>query len=159
VIIDASGTVNLADGSGAAALGLSLEKLRGRSVFDTLQSSPILMGIQRALSGRADGLVLDAGDKTFEVRFEPRPGGGAMVLAVDTTERGRVQEELRASDRYLKIVFRQVPGAIWATDRDLRIKYALGRVRAMTGVDSRQAVGMTIQEFVGARAPTESAVA
>lgn len=159
VIIDGSGTVSLADGSGAAALGLSLEKLRGRSVFDTLHSSPILMGIQRALSGRADGLVLNVGNKTFEVRFEPRPEGGAMVLAVDATERRRAQEELRASDRYLKIVFRQVPGAIWATDRDLRIKYALGRVRAMTGVDSRQAVGMTIQEFVGARAPTESAVA
>jgi PAS domain S-box-containing protein len=159
VIIDSSGTVSLADGPGAELFGLSLEKLRDHSIFDTLQSSPILMGIQRALSGRADARVLDIGNKTFEVRFEPRPGGGAMVLAVDATERRRDEEELRASDRYLRIVFRHIPGAIWATDRELRINYALGRVRAMTGVDSRQAVGMTIQEFVGARDPTESAVA
>ncbi len=94
VIIDTSGTVSLAHGSGAAAFGLSPEKLRGRSVFDTLHSSPILMGIQRALSGQADGLVLDIGNKTFEVRFEPRPGGGAIVLAVDATERRRAEEEL-----------------------------------------------------------------
>ena len=159
LIVDTGGTVSLADGSGAAAFGLSLENLRGRSVFDTLHSSPILMGIQRALSGRADGLVLDIDNKTFEVRFEPRAGGGAMVLAVDATKRRRAEEELRASDRYQRIVFRQVPGAIWATDRDLRIRYALGRVRAMTGVDARQAIGMTIQEFVGARDPTEPAVA
>ncbi len=62
LIVDPSGTVSLADGPGAEAFGLSLEKLRGRSVFDTLHHSPILMGIQRALSGRADGLVLDIGN-------------------------------------------------------------------------------------------------
>ena len=159
VLIDTNGMVSLAEGSGAAALGLSPEKLRSRSVLDTLDSEPILMGIRSALSGRADGLVLENGNKTFEVRFEPRPGGGAMVLAVDATERRRTEQELRASDRYLRIVFEQVPGAIWATDRNLRITYALGRVRAMTGVDSRQAAGMTIQEVVGARSPTEPAVA
>jgi PAS domain S-box-containing protein len=159
VIIDSSGTVSLADGSGAAAFGISPEKLRGRSVFDTIQSSPILMGIQRALSGKADEQVLDIGDKTFEVRCEPRSGGGAIVFAVDATERRQAEEEPRASDRYLRIVFRQVPGAIWATDRDLRITSALGRVSTMTGLDPRQAVGVTIQEFVGARDPTEPAVA
>src|SRR5215831_21161215 len=79
VIVDPSGTVSLAEGPSAEAFGLSLEKLRGRSVFDTLRRSPILMGIQTALSGRADGLVMDIGNKTFEVRFEPRLGGGAMV--------------------------------------------------------------------------------
>ncbi len=159
VIIDTSGMVSLAEGSGAAALGLSLEKLRGRFLLDTKHNEPLLRGIRSALSGRADWLVLEIGDKTFEVRFEPRPGGGAIVLAVEATERRRAEEELRASDRYLRIVFQQIPGAIWATDLDLRIRYALGRVRAMTGVDSRRAVGMTIQEFVGARGPTESAVA
>src|SRR6185369_4365194 len=65
------------------------------------------------------------------------------------------EESLQQRDRGLRLVFKQVPGAIWATDGDLRITYAVGRLRESAGLSDARMVGTTITDLLGTSEPTE----
>ena len=62
-------------------------------------------------------------------------------------------------ERYLNAVLRQIPAAVWATDQDLRVTYALGHVPRLAGVNPKREIGRTVQEVVGASDPTDPIVA
>ncbi len=68
----------------------------------------------------------------------------------------RSQDPARKS---LRLVFRQIPGAIWATDRDLRFTYVLGGTPMLDAAAPEHLLGQSIYEFVGTREPTEPVVA
>lgn len=60
---------------------------------------------------------------------------------------------------YLRLILRQVPGVVWATDRELRFTYVHGQMM-LDDVESQQRlVGTTLYDFVGSHEPTEPAVA
>ena len=50
-------------------------------------------------------------------------------------------------DGYLDMLFRQLPGAVWTTDRDLRLTYITGRLANNMSPLAR--AGMSLQDFVG----------
>src|SRR5687768_2212707 len=81
--------------------------------------------------------------------FEPR----------EVTARAAAERALRAAKRYLLAVFRNVPGALWMVDRDLRIVCAFGSVDAITASEANTLEGRTIPEMVAAHSVTEPAVA
>ena len=59
---------------------------------------------------------------------------------------------------HLRLILRQVPGTVWATDRDLRLTY----VRGQTLLDrdkSERLVGRTVRDVVRSEDPTEPAIA
>ena len=60
---------------------------------------------------------------------------------------------------HLRLIFRQIPGAVWATDRDLRLTYVHGQTARVEAAESERLVGRTVYDFVGSRAPTEPLVA
>src|SRR5215467_355939 len=60
--------------------------------------------------------------------------------------------------KYLSLIFRQIPGAIWATDRELRFTFVHGETRMLDAESSQQHVGQTVYEFVGTDDPGEPAV-
>jgi PAS domain S-box-containing protein len=60
---------------------------------------------------------------------------------------------------YLGLVFHQVPGAVWATDRQLRLTYVHGRTLSLDQDAAEKLVGATVYEFVASHDPTEPAVA
>src|SRR5262245_40108818 len=61
--------------------------------------------------------------------------------------------------QYLRLIFRQAPGAVWATDRDLRFTHVQGRTAMLDEADVERLVGRTVYDFVGSRDPSEPAVA
>lgn len=60
--------------------------------------------------------------------------------------------------RFLDLVFRQVPGAAWATDRELRLLWVMGRVRNERH-DSESFTGLTVFEYIGSDDEDHPAVA
>src|SRR4051812_4128424 len=60
--------------------------------------------------------------------------------------------------KYLSLIFRQVPGAMWATDRELRFTFVHGQTPMLDAESARQHVGETLYAFVGSDDPTEPAV-
>jgi PAS domain S-box-containing protein len=85
------------------------------------------------------------------------------ALAVDNARlHGDLQESIRLRsdrDRYLRTIFRQVPGAIWATNRDLRFTYVAGNLRNAPRLDPKKLVGTTVYALIGTRNPSEPAIA
>lgn len=79
--------------------------------------------------------------------------GGEQTETGDGHARGTGFEQ----QRFLELVFRQVPGAAWATDRELRLLWVMGRVR-----DERQGsesfVGLTVFEYIGSEDEAHPAV-
>lgn len=65
----------------------------------------------------------------------------------------------QGTSAYLRLVFKQVPGVVWATDRELRLTYVLGRTQTIDEEVSAELVGRTVPDFVGSRDPSEPAVA
>jgi signal transduction histidine kinase len=49
----------------------------------------------------------------------------------------------------LRSVFRQIPGAVWTTDRDLRFTDVVGREPALENLSTKELVGKTVQQFLG----------
>lgn len=59
--------------------------------------------------------------------------------------------------RFLELVFRQMPGAVWATDRALKLVCVIGRVPGVRD-PSEQFVGLTVFDYVGTRDEEHPAV-
>ncbi len=64
---------------------------------------------------------------------------------------------------HLRLVFEQIPGAVWTTDRELRITQGLGRPpmreRPCVDWDRVPGSGVTVYDLVGTRDPSEPMVA
>ncbi len=60
--------------------------------------------------------------------------------------------------REMRLLFKQLPGAIWSTDTELRITHALGRLPVEAGVDSIVGEGTTVYDITGTRDPEDPAV-
>lgn len=60
---------------------------------------------------------------------------------------------------YLRLIFRQAPGAVWATDRELRLTHVHGRTAMLDAARAERLVGTTIYDFVGSRDPSEPLIA
>jgi signal transduction histidine kinase len=60
--------------------------------------------------------------------------------------------------KYLSLIFRQIPGAMWATDRELRFTFVHGQTPMLDPESAQQHVGETLYTFVGSDDPTEPAV-
>ena len=60
-------------------------------------------------------------------------------------------------DGYVRMLFRQLPGAVWTTDRDLRLTYVAGRLA--TNMDPAARAGMLISEVIGTADPANRVLA
>src|SRR6185369_1053591 len=60
-------------------------------------------------------------------------------------------------DRFIRMVFRQMPGAVWTTDRNLCLTYVAGRLAKDVGLRAR--TGMTVFDVVGSHAPSNPVIA
>jgi len=68
----------------------------------------------------------------------------------------RIRREERDDIRWL---FRQLPGAAWITDRDLRIVEIIGYVERNLGVPHEQLLGRPVTEVAATRDPSDRAIA
>ncbi len=60
---------------------------------------------------------------------------------------------------FLQLVFRHMPGTVWAVDRNLSFTYAAGRLIDAAGITAGRIVGTTVQDFLGTREPTDAGIA
>ncbi len=88
---------------------------------------------------------------------------GHLAIALENSilceQRKEAQRQREERDRYLRLIFRHLPGTVWATDRDLRYTYATGRLFEAAGLDARKFPGTTVYDFLGTRAPAAPALA
>ncbi|HEX2453732.1 MAG TPA: PAS domain-containing protein [Vicinamibacterales bacterium] len=64
-----------------------------------------------------------------------------------------------AAAQHFRLIFRQVPGAVWVTDRDLRFTHLQGRLPHAAGLEADRLIGSTVYDFLGTHDPAHPAVA
>jgi PAS domain S-box-containing protein len=104
---DGDGLLSLFDGRGAASLGVTPERVSGRSVFEVFAHVPqLLAAVRRAMSGEASVTNAPIGSMTFELRCSPSLTqdhriAGVVGIATDITERARIE---RLKNEFVSIV-------------------------------------------------------
>jgi len=117
--IDPGGTFTLSEGKGLEALRLRPGQVVGQSVFDVYREFPdVLKGIRRALGGEPHVEVYTVVDNLFETWLTPlltTEGAvtGIIGVAVNVTERHRMQEAIKASEQMYKALVEQSSDAIY----------------------------------------------
>src|SRR5215469_5295578 len=61
------------------------------------------------------------------------------------------------NEEHVRMLFRQLPGAVWTTDRDLRLTYVAGRLADNIGPKARP--GTSLYDIVGTRDPANPFIA
>ena len=91
--IDSDGMITLSEGKGLKSLGLKQREAVGRSVFDMYRDDPKIMeDIHKALSGKVFTSIVQAGNITYETKYQPIRNEegtitGVSCLSIDVTER------------------------------------------------------------------------
>lgn len=162
LVLGPRGTITEALGETLPLMARERSELVGREVSAVFRHAPTFArGIDAALASPRSAIHIDVDDRAIELRFQPSDGDAerGLLVAVDVTRHAREDEAARETDRQARLMFRQIPGAAWTTDRELRITHFLGEVQQATGIPEERVVGMTIQEIVGTQDPTDLAVA
>lgn len=73
----------------------------------------------------------------------------AIGFVLDVTERKQAEAKLLESERQLRLIFDQIPAAVWTVDKELRIRSASGSALAPAHLDAKDLIGKTSQEFFG----------
>jgi len=151
IVVGVSGAILLADGPALETLGANAEDVGrpARVVFARLPA--LLTAIESATAGQRSVITISASGRSFDVSVETRRGGGAIVAAIDVTVQRRREDADRDRNREISLIFRQVPGAVWSTDRDLVVTRAFGRVAAELALDATAVVNRSIYEVLGTR--------
>jgi len=105
--IDRDGLLSLFDGLGAAGLGVSPDRVVGRSVFEVFAHVPqLLSAVRKAMTGDTTVTNAPIGRLTFELRCSPALTdegriAGVVGIATDITERARIE---RLKNEFVSIV-------------------------------------------------------
>jgi PAS domain S-box-containing protein len=105
--IDPDGILSLFEGLGSAGLGVSPERVVGRSVFEVFAHVPQLLGaVRKAMTGETTVTTAPIGRLTFELRCSPAVTAderleGVVGIATDITERARIE---RLKNEFVSIV-------------------------------------------------------
>jgi two-component system cell cycle sensor histidine kinase/response regulator CckA len=103
--LDREGVFTLLEGQGLKALGLDRGEHVGSSISDVYRDySAVLDNARRALAGETVNPILDFGEAVLEVWFSPvrNVGGevtGVIGVAVDVTERERLEKQIQHQER------------------------------------------------------------
>jgi PAS domain S-box-containing protein len=103
--LDANGVFTLSEGRALESLGLTPGQVVGRSAYELYHAVPaVIENIKRGLAGEEFTAVVDVGKFAFETRYTPvRDAEGRVTgligVATDVTERRRLEDQLRQSQK------------------------------------------------------------
>jgi PAS domain S-box-containing protein len=145
---DATGSITEVLGDARAQFDLPEGELIGRPLVDVAAAYPaVAEGVQQALHGLHRHVHERVNSNDVSVRIDPMHGAhgeiaGCLLVALKGTATDR---EVPADDTHLRMLVRTVPGAMWATDGNLRITHVSGRLGEAGLFDRSWVVGETVE--------------
>ena len=160
-MVAADGTIVYSNRRFADLVRTPLEKVIGSHFhqFASQEDCPILKALQEGeeSAGYRHECALNAPDGVVvPVYLSARPmtAGGVRslcIIATDITERKLAEERVLQSEQQFRLIFDQIPAAIWTTDKELRILSASGAGLTAVNLRAEDLVGKTVQGFLGTR--------
>ena len=145
---DERGGFTLCEGKGLERLRMTPGEVVGRSIFDLFgDSSTVGAHARRAVGGEAVRFATSFGKVPLEVYFNPlydRDGSLQVTgVAVDITERKRMEEGLLDSEERFRLFMHHFPGLAYIKDADGRTLFANQGFRTYLGLSLDDMVGKT----------------
>lgn len=109
--------------------------------------------LARSVNGAQASTVTVEGRHRIALHAEPLSGGGAVAVCLDVD---RTAQAVSRSEQGLRMLFRNVPAGIWATDLRLRITRAEGSLLEQVPAALRPVVGRRVWDFTGDRSPADA---
>jgi len=142
----------------ADMVGMPLERVIGSSFhqFVSQEDCPFPEGLQEepgAAGYRSECEVRCANGTVVPVQLSARPMETdglrrLCIIATDISDRKLAEEKLQASEKQLRLIFDQIPAAVWTTDKDLHVLSASGAVLSPALLRPEELVGKSLQEFL-----------
>jgi signal transduction histidine kinase/PAS domain-containing protein len=127
--------------------------LLGRRCDDALRGhSELLALVHAGLSGSSGRAAVRFGSRLFEVQVQPRLGDDGHVFGAF------VVGTASATSPELRLLFDQMPGAIWTVDRELTLTFAFGRLVRSRQLRERAVIGERIDRVLGTEDPDHPAL-
>jgi signal transduction histidine kinase len=154
LLVDQRGIVSRVIGADLEIFGQRSSQLRDSSVFAWEKNSPAAFAaVHAALQGTRSTLELIADQYALEMLFEPDHLGGCSVAILE-----RMCDETPQTLRLWRFIFNQIGGAVWVTDRELRITHAVGRL-ARGNLHNLARIGASIGEILETRDESHPVIA
>jgi PAS domain S-box-containing protein len=158
-MVAADGTIVYGNTRFAEMLGTPLEKVIGspfqrfvfqtdRPILEELQEREGMAGYRREHALKASNGVLVPVYLSARV-MKAGESENLCIIVTDITERKFAEERLLRSEQQLRLIFDQLPAAIWTTDSQLRILSASGAALVPSNLRTEDLTGKTVQEFFG----------
>ena len=157
LMVAADGTIVYSNRRFAYMVGMPLDKVIGSSFLQFVSPGdcPFLGQFQEqkeATGYRSECELICANGAAVPVQLSVRPmktdGMQRLcIIATDMTGRKLAEEKLLASEKQLRLIFDQIPAAVWTTDKDLHVLSASGTVLGPALVRPEEFIGRTLQDF------------
>jgi len=149
LVVDRNGLVQFTGGDWHVFFPKAETPPIGESIVRLWGEAPALLhAARRALEGEEVVEQAATNGHTMHLRFAALHAGtpevaGCTVMWTDTPA-----EELRSSAGQLQLLFHQIPGAVWMTDRELHVTSMVGRLRESAGLRLSALLGQTVNDIV-----------
>jgi PAS domain S-box-containing protein len=152
--IDQEGMFTLSEGRGLFDIGSTPGKNVGLHIDTVYHDSPhIIAFIRRALAGEEIATTIESKGKTFDVRYNPIRDlqgrvTGIIAVAVNITERRRMEDVLRTNLQFLEALLDTIPSPVFYKDAEGRYR-GCNRVFAeqILGIPEWRILGKSVHEF------------
>jgi diguanylate cyclase (GGDEF)-like protein/PAS domain S-box-containing protein len=147
--------LRFSDGLGAGLAAFGLEGLAGTSLFEYYRTrDPEALPIRAhrlALAGESVSFEQEWEGRTFQTRIEPlRDASGEVTgcigIAVDITERKRVEEDLHREKERAQVTLASIGDGVIRTDAEGLIDYLNPVAERLTGWSAERALGRPVSE-------------
>jgi PAS domain S-box-containing protein len=151
--IDAEGNFTLSDGSGLLSFGLKPGEIVGENLFEYYAAYPkVVEHARRALRGEHVADVAYVDDIAFETRYAPIHNDvgevtGAIGVALDISERMRIEDALRSSEARFRTTLDQMLEGCTIIDFGYRYAYLNDAVLLHAGRSREELLGRPMAEI------------
>ncbi|WP_022665754.1 PAS domain S-box protein [Desulfospira joergensenii] len=150
--LDENGIFTLSEGRELKTLGLKSGELVGLSALYLYKDKPLIMEkIKKALKGQSCEYESEASGAIYHSFLTPfynedNRVGGVNGIAINVTEKKRVEAELRSLRNYFANIIDSMPSVLIGVDKEGRVTQWNRKAKQITGVSPESAKGQPLEK-------------
>jgi len=151
--LDHEGVFTLSEGKGLESIGLKPGEVVGQSVFSLYGNvEQVKTDFKRAIKGETFTSVLNIENAVFElwcspIRDQNNKLNGVVGVMTDITERRRAEEKIRASEKKLSTIMKNMQDTFYRTDNDCVLVLVSPSIYKLLGYTPEELLGTKLSRF------------